>query len=122
MKTFQDFLNTIEDPEKKGKMEAILNHIREKYPQLQEEIKWHQPMFSDHGTFIMGFSLAKNNIALGPEAVVIKHFEKDIEKAGYTHTTNLIRIKWTDEVDYDLIDKMVEYNIEDKKNMTKYWR
>ena len=122
MKTFQDFLNTIEDPEKKGKMEAILNHIREKYPQLQEEIKWHQPMFSDHGTFIMGFSLAKNNIAVAPEAVVIKQFEKDIQEAGYTHTTNLFRIQWTDEVDYHLLERMIEYNMEEKKGMKRYWR
>ena len=32
------------------------------------------------------------------------------------------RIKWTDEVDYQLLDKMIEYNLEDKKGMTKYWR
>ncbi len=122
MQDFNDFLNTIDDPEKREKMENILMHIRRKYPQLKEEIKWHNPMFSDHGTFIIGFSLAKNNIAAAPEAAVINHFEQEILKAGYTHTQNLFRIKWTDEVDYDLLDRIVEYNIEEKKDMTKYWR
>lgn len=122
MQDFKDFLNTIDDPEKRLKMENILMHIRENYPQLKEEIKWHQPMFSDHGTFIIGFSLAKNNIAVAPEAAVIRHFEQEILKAGYTHTQQLFRVKWTDEVDYDLLDRIVKYNIEEKKDMTKYWR
>lgn len=119
---FQAFLNTIEDPGKRDKMKSILKHINKKYPQLKEEIKWNQPIFSDHGTFIIGFSIAKNNIAVAPEAVVIRNFEQEIQKAGYTHTQQLIRIKWTDEVDYDLLDRIVEYNIEDKKEMTKFWR
>ena len=122
MQNFKDFLNTIDDPKKREKMENILMHIREKYPQLNEEIKWNKPMFSDHGTFIIGFSLAKNNIAVAPEAAVIRHFEQEILMAGYTHTQNLFRIKWTDEVDYDLLDRIVEYNIEEKKDMTKYGR
>ena len=40
----------------------------EKFPQLKEENKWNQPMFNDHGTFIIGFSIAKGHIAVAPEA------------------------------------------------------
>lgn len=29
--------------------------------------------------------------------------------------SNLFRIRWMDDVNFDLIDKIVEYNIEDKK-------
>ena len=47
--------------------------------------------------------------------VVISLFEKEIEEAEYSHTQGLFRIKWTDKVDFDLIDKMVAYNIEEKK-------
>lgn len=122
MKDFQMFLRSIEDPDKKERMEDILNHIKGKFPQLKEEIKWNEPMFSDHGTFIIGFSVAKGHIAVAPEAPVIALFEKEIEKAGYSHTQGLFRIKWTDEVDFDLLDKMITYNIEDKKDMTKFWR
>lgn len=27
-----------------------------------------------------------------------------------------------DEIDFDLIDRIREYNIEDKKDMTRFWR
>ena len=122
MNDFQEFLNTIEDPVKKERMESIINYIRKTFPQLKEEIKWNQPMFTDHGTFIIGFSIAKNHIAVAPESIVIKLFEKEIEEAGYSHTKGLFRIKWTDKIDYDLLRKIVAFNIEDKKGMVKFWR
>ena len=122
MKDFRVFLDSISEQDKRERMEAILNNIKEKFPQLKAVIKWNQPMFSDHGTFIIGFSIAKGHIAVAPEAVVIRLFEKEIEEAGYSHTQELIRIKWTDKVDFDLLYNMVAYNIENKKDMTKFWR
>ncbi len=122
MNDFQMFLNNIDDPDKKERMEGILNDIKKTFPQLKEEIKWNQPMFTDHGTFIIGFSIAKAHIAVAPEAVVISLFEKEIEEAGYSHTQELFRIKWTDQVNFDLLHKLVAYNIENKKDMIKFWR
>jgi len=122
MSDFKMFLDSISEPDKKDRMEGILNYIKEKFPQLKEEIKWNQPMFSDHGTFIIGFSIAKGHIAVAPEAVVINLFEKEIEEAGYSHTQGIFRIKWTDKVDFDLLYNMIAYNIENKKDMTKFWR
>jgi hypothetical protein len=122
MKDFQMFLDSMREPDKRERMENILKYVKEKFPQLKEEIKWNQPMFSDHGTFIIGFSVAKGHIAVAPEALVISLFEKEIEEAGYSHTQGLLRIKWTDKVDFDLLDKIIAYNIENKKGMTSFWR
>ena len=122
MKDFQMFLDSMREPDKRERMENILKYVKEKFPQLKEEIKWNQPMFSDHGTFIIGFSVAKGHIAVAPEAVVISLFEKEIEEAGYSHTQELLRIKWTDKVDFDLLHKIIAYNIENKKGMTSFWR
>lgn len=122
MKDFQMFLDSMHEPDKRERMENILKYVKEKFPQLKEEIKWNQPMFSDHGTFIIGFSVAKGHIAVAPEAVVISLFEKEIEEAGYSHTQNMLRIKWTDKLDFDLLDKIIAYNIENKKGMTSFWR
>lgn len=122
MKDFQVFLDNIDVLDQREKIGEILNHIKEKFPRLKEEIKWNQPMFTDHGTFIIGFSIAKKHIAVAPEPVTISYFEKEIKEAGYSHTDGLFRIKWTDKVDFHLLNKIVAYNIEDKKDMTKFWR
>ena len=122
MKGFQTFLDSISDLEKRERLESILTSIKERFPQLKEEIKWNQPMFSDHGTYIIGFSIAEGHVAVAPEAVVISLFEKEIEEAGHSHTREIFRIKWTDNVALDLMHRMVAYNIEDKKDMTAFWR
>ena len=50
------YINSIDDPEKKERMESILNYIKKSFPQLKEEIKWNQPMFTDM-ELIIGFSM-----------------------------------------------------------------
>ncbi len=122
MKDFQMYLDQISEQDKRQRMEGILNEIKKTFPQLKEEIKWNQPVFTDHGTFIIGFSIAKAHIAVAPEAVVINLFKKEIEEAGYSYTKELFRIKWTDKVDFDLLRKLVNYNIENKKDMIEFWR
>ena len=59
---------------------------------------------------------------MAPEPAVISLFKKEIEEAGYSYTEGLFRIEWSDKVDFNLLDKIVAYNIEDKKDMTKFWR
>lgn len=122
MKDFQGFLDGMHEPDKRERMASILKSVKEKFPHLKEEIKWNQPIFSDHGTFIIGLSVAKGHIAVAPEAVVIDLFIEKIERAGYSHTQELFRIKWTDQVDFDLLHEIVAYNIESKKDMTSFWR
>jgi len=122
MKTFTDYLQTIEEGEKKERMRQILEPITEKFPELEKEIKWNQPMFTDHGTFILAFSVAKNHISISPETEALDHFEEQIKQAGYERTKMLFKIKWTEKIDYDLLDAMITYNIKEKKNMTRFWR
>jgi uncharacterized protein YdhG (YjbR/CyaY superfamily) len=83
---------------------------------------WNQPMFTDHGTFIIGFSTAKHHLAIAPEIEVIDRFSEDIAKAGYDRSKGLIRIRWDDPVDYSLLQKIIEYNISDKAECTTFWR
>ena len=116
------FLDGIDEQDKRKRMEDILSYIKKTFPQLKEEMKWNQPMFTDHGTFIIGFSVAKGHISVAPESAVISLFEKEIDASGYSHTRELFRIKWTDKVDFDLLHKLIANNIEDKKDMTSFWR
>ena len=78
---FQGFLDNIENLEHRERMEGILRHIADKFPRLKREIKWSQPMFSDHGTFIIAFSISKQHISVAPEAVVLDRFDDEIKEA-----------------------------------------
>lgn len=122
MNTHMEFIDQIDELDKRDRVRIILDHIKGKYPQLKEEIKWNQPMFSDHGTYIIGFSISKGHISLSPEAHTLDIFDEEIKKSGYERTKMTMKIKWKEKVDLDLIDRMIDYNIEDKKDMTRFWR
>ncbi|MBO2532445.1 MAG: hypothetical protein CW342_06050 [Thermoactinomycetaceae bacterium] len=122
MKTLDEYLARIENPSHRERMEEIFNWIRDKYPNLQPTIKWNQPMFTDHGTFIIGFSISKKHAAVAPEQAAIAHAKGDIEKAGYDCTENIIRLPWDRPVPYALLEKLIDFNLRDKADCTTFWR
>ncbi len=122
MSEHKQFVEKIEVPEHRERVREVLNFIKEEFPQLKEEYKWSQPMFSDHGTFIIGFSVAKGHMAVTPEFDGIIHFADRIDQAKYSRTDMIFRIKWSDDVDYDLLRDIVEFKIEDKKDYDRFWR
>lgn len=122
MEVFAEYLTRIDHPEHRARMEEVLNWVKESYPVLSPKIAWNQPMFTDHDTFIVGFSVSKQHIAVAPEKVVIQRFADDITQAGYTHTKELIRMPWKNEVDFALLAKLIEFNISDKADCTTFWR
>ncbi|WP_067839260.1 iron chaperone [Amphibacillus sediminis] len=122
MDVFVEYLAGIDDPFHRERTEEVFTWIMTKYPHLQKEIKWKQPMFTDHGTYIIGFSVSKKHLAVAPESVAITHVENGILKAGYDYTKELIRIPWKSPVDYDLLEKMIDFNIKDKLDCTTFWR
>ncbi|MEC6748497.1 DUF1801 domain-containing protein [Marinilactibacillus sp. XAAS-LB27] len=122
MKEFEDYLESIDDIEQRDRMTEILNRIALTFPNLVPRIAWNQPNFTDHGTFIIGFSIAKHHISIAPEKKALQQFVIEISEDGYTTTKELIKIKDTQEINFDLLEKIIQFNIEDKKDCQTYWR
>lgn len=122
MKTLIDYLNEITDLDQRARMESVFDWVKTTYPQLESTIKWNQPMFTDHGTFIIGFSRAKHHMSFTPEEYTMNHFMNDIKEAGYDYTKGLVKIKWTEDIQFDLISKMIAFNLDDKVNCTTFFR
>jgi hypothetical protein len=122
MEVFAAYLASIDHPEQRARTEEVLTWVAKKYPELLPKIGWNQPMFTDHGTYIIGFSVAKQHLAVAPEKAGINRFADDIVQAGYDHTKLLVRIKWDTPVDYSLLEKMIEFNILDKSDCSTFWR
>lgn len=122
MEEFSGFLSKVEHPAHRERMEEVFRWVKNNYPNLKPEIKWNQPMFTDHGTFIIGFSVSNKHMAVAPEAAAITYTEDDIVKAGYDYTRNIIRIPWDRPVAYPLLAKIIVFNIRDKADCTTFWR
>ena len=121
MITLSEYLDKLPDNHAE-RMNEIFNWIMSKYNNLEPRIAWNQPMFTDHGTFIIGFSAAKKHMSVTPEAQAMPIFADKIKKAGYEQTKMLFKIKWSEQVDYELLSEMIEYNIADKAECTTFWR
>ncbi|MDQ0252679.1 uncharacterized protein YdhG (YjbR/CyaY superfamily) [Evansella vedderi] len=122
MEVFADYLGSIDNQQHRDRTEEVLAWVTKKFPKLVPEMKWKQPMFTDHGTFIIAFSVAKHHLAVAPERVGIDHFSDEIIQAGYNHTKELVRIKWDSPVNFELLEKMIEFNIMDKADCSTFWR
>ncbi|MPW27332.1 iron chaperone [Alkalibaculum sp. M08DMB] len=122
MEFFAEYLANINNPQHRTRTEEVLAWITKKFPNLIPKIAWNQPMFTDHGTFIIGFSVSKNHLAVAPEREGIVHFADEIVQAGYDNTKELIRIQWDNPVDFSLLEKIIEFNIIDKADCSTFWR
>ncbi|MBC1566031.1 iron chaperone [Listeria booriae] len=122
MEVFEEFIGNIEIPEHQARMAEVLAWIETEYPDLGQRIAWNQPMFTDHGTFIIGFSVSKKHIAIAPEGEGMARLADAIAASGYPTTKMLIQMPWDKPMDYTLIKTIIDFNIADKAECTTFWR
>lgn len=116
-----EYLNKYSE-EQQAFLQNILDWVDENFPELKLEVKWNQPMYVHEGTYIIGFSLSKAHVSVSPEQHGMEVFHDKVAAAGYSQSKMLFRIKYTEEVDYELLREMIEYNIKDKAGSAKFWR
>lgn len=119
---FDEYLNTIANPAHRNELAQVLDWVSRQYPQLTKIIAWNQPMFTDHGTFIIGFSVAKGHFSVAPEQKAIQKFKTVFDERQLSYGKALVRFQWGGHTDFDLLDKMITYNISDKQDISNFWR
>lgn len=122
METIEMFINKQQNPLLQTKLKHMIEWINKIYPQLESAIKWNQPMFMDHGTFIVAFSVSKKHISVGLEAYDMEVLHDRIKDAGYSQSKMLFRIMEQDEIDYDLLRYVIDFKRDSKKDCTTFWR
>ncbi|MER2227182.1 MAG: iron chaperone [Carnobacterium sp.] len=122
MEAFSDYLSKIDNVEHRDRTEEVLNWVATTFPSLKPRVAWNQPMFTDHETFIIGFSVAKQHMSVAPEKAGIRQFSNEIVQAGYNPTKEIFRIQWNSPIDFALLEKIIEFNISDKVDCSTFWR
>ena len=122
METFAAYLEQIEHPQHRERTGEVLGWVSQAFPELEGRIAWNQPMFTDHGTFIIGFSIAAKHLAVSPERAGMERFTKEIAEAGYGQSKMLFRIQWDEDVNYLLLHKIIAFNRIQKADCKTFWR
>ena len=118
IKTLDEFLSTIPDADNRERMiDVVLT-----YPELELRIAWNQPMFTHHGTYVIGFSAASKHMTMTPEHATMIRFEPVMRERGTDFGTMLARHPWNEPFDYELLDAFIQYQLAEKRDITSFWR
>jgi uncharacterized protein YdhG (YjbR/CyaY superfamily) len=119
---FKDYIDAITNESNRSVFQELLVFVLKKFPQLETVVKWNQPMFLDHGTYIIAFNVTKKHINIAPERATMIYFEEEIKKRAVGFTKMFVQMKWNQPIDYDLLKKMISYNIIEKEHTKSFWR
>lgn len=102
IKTLDEYLETIPNDDNRARMVEVLEWVSHNFPELELRIAWNQPMFTHHGTYIIGFSAAPKHMAMAPERATMIHFEQVMRERGTDFGTMFARQPWNKPFDYQL--------------------
>lgn len=91
IKTLDEFLTTIPNDDNRARMVDVLVWVGLTYPELELRIAWNHPMFTHHGTYIIGFSTAPKHMAMTPERATMNRFEQVTRERGTDFVTMFAR-------------------------------
>jgi len=122
LEPFSEFTDAMTDEHQRDQLITVLNWVTETFPNLTPRFAWNQPMFTDHGSFMVGFSVAKPHFNIALELVTLDQFRDQIEVAGDHCTKMLWQVKYDHPVNYDLLRLAIQYNLTTKQDITTFWR
>ncbi|WP_048772897.1 iron chaperone [Cellulomonas flavigena] len=122
IKMLDEFLATIPDADNRARMVDVLVWVGLTYPELELRIAWNQPMFTHHGTYIIGFSAASKHMAMAPERATMIRFEPVMRKRGTDFGKMFARQPWNKPFDYKLLDAFIQHQLNEKLDITSFWR
>lgn len=102
------------DAVKKKTVKAIFKAIQDVYPKMELVIAWNQPMLKLGDEYIIGVSVLKNHILLGPWGKdVIKTFEKRLKDYKTNKKTIQVPSDWV--VDKKLVVDLAKHRVSELK-------
>lgn len=120
--TLDEYLETIPNVDNRSRMVVVLNWVAERYPELQLRIAWNQPMFTHHGTYIIGFSASSKHMAMAPERATMIRFEPVMRERGTDFGKMFARQPWNKPFDYELLDAFIQHQLAEKQDVASFWR
>ena len=120
--TLDEYLETIPNDRNRARMVDVLVWVGLTYPELELRIAWNQPMFTHHGTYIIGFSATSKHMAMAPERATMIRFEPVMRERGTDFSKMFVRQPWNKPFDYELLGAFIQHQLAEKQDITSFWR
>jgi len=113
--TIDEYIDTFEGA-KKNKLIDLFTFIKEILPEATATINYKMPTFKLNGNLIH-FAMFKNHLGVYPGDQAMKYFQDDLEI--FKTTKGAIQLGLDDDIPYDLIQRIINYNVEISKDLVK---
>lgn len=120
LETLADYLAQAKAPQRRVRMAEVLEWAERTFSGLELRVAWNQPVFTDHGTFIVGISVSAGHLAVSPGRAW-RAFSGN-RPGRLCRGKMLFRIPWERDVDYTLLRRMIAFNRTEKAHCKTFWR
>ena len=120
IQTLDKYLATIPNGDNRARMVDVLVWVGLTYPELELRIARNQPMFTHHGTYIIGFSAASKHMAMVPERATMIRFEPVMREHCTDFGKMFARQPWNKPFDYELLDAFIQHQLTEKQDITSF--
>ncbi|WOO87785.1 YdeI/OmpD-associated family protein [Mollicutes bacterium LVI A0039] len=116
------YFEKVSDEEHRRKTVEMYNKLVEIDEDLNILYAWNNPMIKYKETFICGVSVAKAHITMAFDSEALEFFRERIVGCGYGLNLKTFTIKYTQDIDFELLSEMVRFSIELKKDAKGFWK
>ncbi len=102
-------------------LRELLTWMCENHPELDTRIAWNQPMFTHHGSFIIGFSASSKHLSCAPEVPTLELLRDEFSERGYKCLKKTINFPLDKPLPYDLVEKIITEQMKLKKDVDTFW-
>ncbi|EKK20371.1 hypothetical protein B808_5 [Fructilactobacillus florum 8D] len=122
MNNLTTYLANIKDPAHQACFKNVLTWIDNQFPQLTLEMRYNQPMFTVHKTYIIGLSAATAHYAIGVErSSEMKVIQAEIERLQLSCGKKVIRIPYELPLPTELLQTLITARLKTKANCHNFW-
>lgn len=116
------YFDQIEDSTNRQKVVNLYEQLLLIDPDLSPLYAWNNPMIKYKEAFNCGISVAKAHFTLAFDTEALDFFKERIIENGYGLNLKTFKIKYNQEIDFELLRDMVLFSIALRQNAKGFWK
>lgn len=116
------YFDKVENSENRKKVEELYNQLVELDPNLHILYAWNNPMIKYKEAFNCGITVAKAHFTLAFDTEALEFFKERIIENNYGLNLKTFKIKYDQEIDFDLLKDMVLFSIALRQDAKGFWK
>lgn len=116
------YFEQVEDGENRQKVVDLFNKLVAVDDNLTQIYAWNSPMIKYKEAFNCGITVAKAHFTMAFDTQALEFYKERILENGYGLNLKTFKIKYNQEIDFELLTEMVLFSIALRQDATGFWK